>query len=298
MVVFIDGAATGSVAYNQCRGTIGNPVPGSAYCNDDVANIFGNPTPQPPMSVRTSNATRFRNLDAGRAAIGAFQIDTTLVANGLHTLAWGVTDSAGRAEGIGSRYFTVLNTGADVPAPGSDRTHRGDGGPPEFHAKAEDPGPHERASAAWSPFLAHLLPDIVRAALLQELGPALPRGDARALTMLSLADAQVWSRRGLDLQQPFDQLVPGEDGARRVEIPDLGRLELWLGPVETGYLVANGTLRDLPPGSHLDAGSGQFTWMPGPGYLGTYTLVFLRDGRQIPVEVTIRPGHWQAGFVR
>jgi hypothetical protein len=26
----------------------------------------------------------------------------------LHTIAWGVTDSAGRADGIGSRYFTVL----------------------------------------------------------------------------------------------------------------------------------------------------------------------------------------------
>jgi hypothetical protein len=122
------------------------------------------------------------------------------------------------------------------------------------------------------------------------LGPALPRGDARALTGLSLADAQVWSRRGLDLQQPFDQLVPDKDGVHRVEIPDLGRLEFSMGPVSGAYLVANGILRDLPPGSHLDAASGQFSWMPGPGYLGTYQLIFLRDGRQISVEVTIRPG--------
>jgi hypothetical protein len=31
----------------------------------------------------------------------------------LHSLAWGVTDSAGRVEGIGSRNFVVLNSGAD-----------------------------------------------------------------------------------------------------------------------------------------------------------------------------------------
>ena len=35
-------------------------------------------------------------------------------ANGSHSLAWGVTDSAGRVEGIGSRNFVVLNSGADV----------------------------------------------------------------------------------------------------------------------------------------------------------------------------------------
>ena len=36
-------------------------------------------------------------------------IDTTLLADGVHTIAWGVIDDAGVAEGIGSRYFTVQN---------------------------------------------------------------------------------------------------------------------------------------------------------------------------------------------
>jgi hypothetical protein len=48
-------------------------------------------------------------------------------------------------------------------------------------------------------------------------------------------------------------------------------------------------LRDLPPGSHLDLATGQFTWAPGPGYLGTYHFAFLRGGQQIPVDITIRP---------
>ena len=49
-------------------------------------------------------------------------IDTTLLADGVHTIAWGVIDDAGVAEGIGSRYFTVQNGGpAPVPPAGVSR---------------------------------------------------------------------------------------------------------------------------------------------------------------------------------
>ena len=116
MTVFIDGLPVSTVAYNQCRGTAGNPVPPGVYCNDDVSNIFGNPTPVlTPNAPRTSNPTKFRNLDAARAPIGAYTFNTNTLANGLHTIAWSVTDSAGRNEGIGSRFFNVLN-GAPVAA--------------------------------------------------------------------------------------------------------------------------------------------------------------------------------------
>ena len=65
------------MAYNNCRGTVGNPVPSNAFCNDDIANIFGNPTPPPTFSSRSANVTKYRNLDAGRGAIGLFSINTT-----------------------------------------------------------------------------------------------------------------------------------------------------------------------------------------------------------------------------
>jgi hypothetical protein len=113
MTVFIDGLPVGLVTYNQCRGSVGNPVPTGLFCNDDVANIFGATTPQAVLTSRTGNATLFRNLDANRGAIGAFTINTATLTNGLHTIAWSVTDSAGRTEGIGSRFFNVLNAGAD-----------------------------------------------------------------------------------------------------------------------------------------------------------------------------------------
>jgi hypothetical protein len=114
MFVFVDNLAIGAVAYNQCRGTVGNPVPALAYCNDDISNIFGTSSPQPTLAARTSNPSRFRNLDAGRAAIGAFNLNTTLLTNGLHLIAWSVTDNVGRVEGIGSRYFVVSNGVSDA----------------------------------------------------------------------------------------------------------------------------------------------------------------------------------------
>ena len=42
-------------------------------------------------------------------ALGVFTFDTTTLANGMHTIAWGVTDDQGGASGIGSRFFWVAN---------------------------------------------------------------------------------------------------------------------------------------------------------------------------------------------
>ena len=58
---------------------------------------------------RSDVAALFPGLANSDGAVGAFQIDTTLLANGVHTIAWVVTDDSGASEGIGSRYFTVQN---------------------------------------------------------------------------------------------------------------------------------------------------------------------------------------------
>jgi hypothetical protein len=244
ILVYVDGVSIGPVSYNNCRGTVGNPVPGGTYCNDDIASIFGNATPQATFTTRTSNPSHFRNLDVTRGAIGALVFDTTAMTNGVHTIAWGVTDSASRAEGIGSRYFTVLNAGGDTV--------------------------------------------LDRAAL--EAAPGQSRGRASSLADVAPAAVQVMGRAGFDPATPFETITPTSDGHFTAQIPELGRIELWLGSsIDAGYHVANADLRDLPPGSHLDAATGQFTWAPGPGYLGTYHFAFLHGGQQIPVDITIRP---------
>ncbi len=110
--LFIDSTPVGTMTYNQCRGDVGSPPPGGTYCDDDVANAFGNATPQPSLTHRTSNPTKFRNLDAGRGAIGALVLDTTTLTNGLRAISLSATDSNGRVSGIGSHFIIVANGGA------------------------------------------------------------------------------------------------------------------------------------------------------------------------------------------
>jgi hypothetical protein len=83
LTVMVDGVALGHPAYNQFRSDIANLFPGLANSN---------------------------------GAVGFFYIDTTTLANGTHTISWVASDSAGHSDGLGSRYFTVLNSGA-VAAP-------------------------------------------------------------------------------------------------------------------------------------------------------------------------------------
>jgi hypothetical protein len=76
ITLFIDGVAKGHAQYNLFR--------------DDIATIF-------PGYANT------------QGAIGFFSIDTRTLSNGVHTLAWSVSDDGGHTDGIGSRYFTVVN---------------------------------------------------------------------------------------------------------------------------------------------------------------------------------------------
>jgi len=226
----------------MCRGS----APAKSYCDDDVANIFGNPTPQALYTTRTSNPTKYRNLDAGRGAIGVFTFDTTKLANGRHSIVWGVTDSEGRADGIGSRDFIVLNGSNDSLVALKD-------------------------------------------------APARTLGDASGVAALPTDGDTVWGRSRFDPNAGWEVVEPGAGTVRAVRIPELGRVELYLGAgTQAGYLVANGELRSLPPGSQLR--DGDFTWAPVAGYIGDYQLVFLRDGRQVSVTVTIYPASAAGGI--
>jgi hypothetical protein len=78
--VWVDGVPLGSPVYNKYREDVATLLPG--YNNSDGAG-------------------------------GYFYLDTTAYMNGIHTIAWSVKDNAGNQDGIGSRYFTILNIGSD-----------------------------------------------------------------------------------------------------------------------------------------------------------------------------------------
>lgn len=68
-------------------------------------------------NYRSDIATFFPGYANSGGAVGYFSLDTTTLTNGVHTISWAVTDDHGQSDGIGSRYFTVLNSGgASAPA--------------------------------------------------------------------------------------------------------------------------------------------------------------------------------------
>lgn len=235
IMVYIDGVPVGHPTYNQFR--------------SDVAALFPGRT--------NSNG-----------AVGFFTIDTTTLANGVHTIVWGITDDVGNAEGIGSRYFTVLNGAATSAIT------------------------VERSSSVQSAMGQAL-----------EVRTSATPGDATGEAALSLASIPVsrtpaYIRSGFDQTASLDIVDTNRDGVHRVEATATKRFQMTLGSPVTGsddryegYGVANGRLQALPTGAFLDRKTGEFFWQPGVGFVGTYTMVFVRVAgelrERIPVEVHI-----------
>jgi hypothetical protein len=120
-------------------GTIDTPTQGGSVSGTDYVNFGWALTPQPGMvptdgssifvvidgvgvghpvynNLRNDIATLFPGYKNSQGAVGFFHINTTTLSNGVHTISWNVFDDQGRGEGLGSRYFNVLNTGFTTAA--------------------------------------------------------------------------------------------------------------------------------------------------------------------------------------
>lgn len=76
-----------------------------------VVHIDGATAPGHPVynNYRADVATLFPGLNNSGGGIAFYVMDTTKLANGIHTISWTVTDNAGHATGVGSRFFLVQN---------------------------------------------------------------------------------------------------------------------------------------------------------------------------------------------
>jgi hypothetical protein len=87
---------------------LGSCIPTDGSTIDVIVDnvVVGHPVYNNP---RSDIATLFPGLCNSNNAIGYYMIDTTTLANGVHTIAWVARNTAGGATGMGSRYFTVAN---------------------------------------------------------------------------------------------------------------------------------------------------------------------------------------------
>ena len=189
-------------------------------------------------------------------ALGVFGFNTTSYTNGLHSIAWVVTDSGGISSGVGSRYFSIFNTGGSLTT-----------------------------ASAMRP----LGPDLGKH--VDDLGGRTVTAGIGVREGFNLAAPVRVAGAGIDgaprvATDERDRLeIRLDDGAHTAKAAADDRY--------AGYMVVNGYLRELPTGSSFDPSRGTFYWQPGLGFVGNYELLFVRTTangarERIPVRVTLR----------
>lgn len=236
------------------------PQPNSIPTDGSTINVFidGVPIGHPTYNnSRSDIATLFPGRANSNGAIGYLQFNTTTLANGVHTIAWGVADNAGNAEGIGSRYFTVLNSSSSSILSSSTAVTVSGAAPSDMPTR-------ESAAAAG-----------------ESVGQPVS-----ALDLVPVVEQPAYAQKGFTANAPMEIVdVEVQGAAARVKTEELGLVRVALGsPVSSdqdgyeGYLVKGSELAALPAGSFLDRRTGEFFWQPGPGFVGAYDFVFVRTG--------------------
>ncbi|MCP5047515.1 MAG: hypothetical protein GY940_10110, partial [bacterium] len=183
-------------------------------------------------------------------AIGYFYLDTTAFENGVHTIQWAVTDSGGNSDGIGSRYFTIQNTGASS------------------------------SSLSHATGIQYMKPLYDNLSQLEHL----PGAEFQPLPLNRGAGNDIQPEQVKGIETGMFTVKTGETERIAVEFPkDIRLIE--------GYSIIGQQLRPLPIGSTLDTGTGTFYWLPGPGFVGSYRLVFIsvdNEGRTCKNHVAVQ----------
>lgn len=208
---------------------------------------------------RPDIASMFPNYCNCNGAVGYFYLDTTAYENGVHIIQWVVTDNEGYTDGIGSRYFTIQNTGNNARL-----KTRGQGGlPPCVSPPCVSPAPLPHK---------HL------------------RGDEPVVIIKGYSNNGPYQKKYPDENEI---IVVEIKELERVEIHLQGKCEwqpVLIGTNYRGYMKVNDRLKSLPVGSTLDTERGIFSWQPGVGFLGEYPLVFIEKhlGQWVKKDIIVR----------
>jgi hypothetical protein len=257
------GTASGNSFVNW--GWVLTPQPNSIHTNGSTINVYvdGVNLGHPTYNIYREDIT---NLFPGYAnsggAAGYFYLDTTAYENGVHTIQWTATDNAGNTDGIGSRYFTVQNTGGDAVNMASLAGHPINGAKRKTAAfKVQGPG--AGLNLAHVP-IDYSLPVQMKKGYKQDSIPLKIYTDDNGIINIRVKELE---RIVITLHEGTRGLAP-----------------LWK---YAGYQVVSHQLKPLPPGSTFDPERGIFYWQLGAGFIGEYQLVFFQKDKNDTISKRI-----------
>jgi len=224
--VYIDGISVGHPVYNQYRADI---------------------------------ATLFPGYNNTNGAIGYFYFNTTSYDDGVHTIAWLVSDNGGNTDGIGSRFFTIQNSSGSTSTgnPGSRYLILNENllNEPDIPLDFYNP-------IAYRTGYKHHTPS-------RELYP-----DEYGIYHITFKELD---RLIIDISnETADKEYFSPDSLPTRRTPDQ-RFQHSSSTYYYGYSKVGNQRRPLPIGSTFDRKSGVFYWQAGPGFIGEYQLVFIEN---------------------
>lgn len=262
------GVASGSSYINW--GWALTPQPGKIPTDGSTIDVVvdGAKVGKPVYNIyRSDIANLFPSYANSQGAIGYFYLNTSAYANGIHTIQWIAKDNKNRSDGIGSRYFTVTNTGRSA------QSGTASGASQEFNV------PHGSRY-------------LVNGSRLKASGLDYRTEALRHQEFPIDSTMPVFFRKGFDDEAEFEAVYPDENNEIVIELNQIERLELrffqekplFIDPsglaVDTPYVQPRTVNRsELPVGSSLDITRGIFYWQPGAAFLGDYNLDFITTGQ-------------------
>jgi hypothetical protein len=230
------GTTSGSSFVNW--GWILTPQPNHIPANGSSIDVYvdgvkiGHPTYN---LYRADIAALFPGYANSNGAVGYFYLDTTAYANGVHTIQWTAKDSAGNRDGIGSRYFTIQNTG--------------DSRAQDVKISAQCAGSLEgKDDSMWSPG-SQATPVKIKKGFNRDVEPRIANPDENGNITIEIKELEP-----LEIHLSLKNALSVQYNA---------------------YMAVGRQLKPLPIGSTLDVERGVFFWQPGPGFLGEYEFIFI-----------------------
>ncbi|MCP5045558.1 MAG: BACON domain-containing protein [bacterium] len=212
------------------------PIDGSTIKVMVNSVTIGNPTYN---IFRSDIANFFPTYANSSGAIGYFIIDTTAYTDGIHTIQWLAADNNGNTDGIGSRFFTVRNSGSDTQS-----------------AAASHPGATIARQWAFG--------------ITNRTLATIPLAHSRTIRVRKGIGA---GAKAGTLAAGKDGIIKVE--TRELERVVISPAVQTPNTRWAAVQLVGDRVRELPAGSTFDPVSGTLYWLPPHGFSGEYTFAFI-----------------------